>query len=70
LHGGGGTRVAGWETGQPARPSDPAASANSFALPPQQRAAQTAPPTPDSVEQPQPPKKHKGFLERLRGIFK
>jgi penicillin-binding protein 1B len=70
LHGGGGTRVAGWETGQPARASDQTAAANGFGAPPQQRAAQTAPPLPDSTAQPEPPPKRKGFFERLKSIFK
>jgi penicillin-binding protein 1B len=69
LHGGGGTRVAGWETGQPARAADPASSQSFSGAPPQQRAAQNGPPMPDST-QTQPPRKHKGFFERLRGIFK
>jgi len=70
LHGGGGTRVAGWETGQPARPGDQAVPLNPQGAPPQQRAAQTAPPQPDSTAEPVPQPKHKGFLDRLRGIFK
>ncbi len=69
LHGGGGTRVAGWETGQPARTSDQGAPPNALSAP-QQRAAQAPPPAPDSNPQPQQPAKHKGFLDRLRGIFK
>jgi penicillin-binding protein 1B len=69
LHGGGGTRVAGWETGQPARASDQAASASASGALPQQRGAQNAPPLPDSI-QTEPPHKRKGFFERLRGIFK
>jgi len=70
LHGGGGTRVAGWETGQPARASDQGTPASPYGAMPQQRAAQTAPPLPDANSQPQPPPKHKGFFERLRSIFK
>ncbi len=70
LHGGGGTRVAGWETGQPNRASEQVAPAGLFGAAPQQRAAQSTPPLPDSAQQPQPPPKHKGFLERLRSIFK
>jgi penicillin-binding protein 1B len=71
LHGGGGTRVAGWETGQPARPSEPeAAPGPPGSGLPQQRAAQGAPPAPDSAPRPQERPKHKGFFERLRGIFK
>ncbi|MBV9770441.1 MAG: PBP1A family penicillin-binding protein [Bryobacterales bacterium] len=69
LHGGGGTRVAGWETGQPAHALDQAAPGISNGATPQQRAAQTAiPPPPDSASQ--PPPKRKGFFERLQGIFK
>jgi penicillin-binding protein 1B len=71
LHGGGGTRVAGWETGQPARTSDPVASDGPpGAGAPQQRAARSAPPLPDSEPRPQEAPKRKGFFERLRGIFK
>ncbi len=71
LHGGGGTRVAGWETGQPARASDQSAAASASGAPPQQqRAAQNAPLLPDSTPQEQPPPKHKGFLDRLKSIFK
>jgi penicillin-binding protein 1B len=71
LHGGGGTRVAGWETGQPTRATDQAPLLTPTGGPPQQRAAaQTAPPQPDSNAEPQAPPKHKGFLDRLKGIFK
>ena len=70
LHGGGGTRVAGWETGQPARASDQAAPANASGGYQQQRAAQNTPALSDPTAQPQAPAKHKGFFERLRGIFK
>jgi penicillin-binding protein 1B len=74
LHGGGGMRVAGWETGQPARPSDLNAPAVEGAVPLQPRFAQTsqpsAPGSPESASQPQAPPKRKGFFERLRGIFK
>ena len=70
LHGGGGTRVAGWETGQPARAGDQAVPLNPGGAPPQQRAGQTPPPQPDSNAEPLPQPKHKGFFERLRGIFK
>jgi penicillin-binding protein 1B len=69
LHGGGGTRVAGWETGRPAGAGDQNAVASPAGAPPQQRSALNAPPQPDTNSPPQPPK-HKGFLERLRGIFK
>jgi penicillin-binding protein 1B len=72
LHGGGGMRVAGWETGQPARPSDqnPAAVPGAVSLQP--RLAQTSQPAlaPESPSQPQAPPKRKGFFDRLRGIFK
>jgi penicillin-binding protein 1B len=70
LHGGGGTRVASWETGQPTRPSDQAAPAGAPGAAPQQRTAQNAPPLSEPAPQSQAPRKHKGFFERLRGIFK
>jgi penicillin-binding protein 1B len=72
LHGGGGTRVAGWDLGQPARAPDQAAPPVSpTGAPPQQHAAQNTYPLPDAnPEQPPPPPKHKGFLDRLKGIFK
>jgi penicillin-binding protein 1B len=68
LHGGGGMRVAGWDTGQPARPSDQ----NPQAASQQRVASRTAQPPgqPDAPPQPEPQPKHKGFFERLRGIFK
>jgi len=70
LHGGGGMRVAGWETGQP-RTADPNAPAAAVRSGSQQRLAQTGePPAADSPSQPQAPPKRKGFFERLRGIFK
>jgi len=69
LHGGGGTRVASWETGRPAGAGDQNAVASPAGAPPQQRSALNAPAQPDTNSPPQPPK-HKGFLERLRGIFK
>ena len=78
LHGGGGMRVAGWDTGQPAHASDqnPGVAPGAVALQP--RLAQGsqpalppgAPGSPDSASQPPAPPKHKGFFERLRGIFK
>ena len=71
LHGGGGTRVAGWETGQPAHAADQPGAASALGGPPQQRAAApNAVPLPDVNSPPQPPPKHKGFFERLKGIFK
>jgi penicillin-binding protein 1B len=73
LHGGGGMRVAGWETGQPARPSDPNSPAATGAVALQPRLAQASRPgpgSPDSPSQPQAPAKRKGFFDRLRGIFK
>jgi penicillin-binding protein 1B len=74
LHGGGGgTRVAGWETGHPAPAADQTAAANVPGAPPQQRLAPSASALPDlnsSQPQPEPQPKHKGFFERLRGIFK
>ena len=75
LHGGGGMRVAGWETGQPARASDPNLPVAPGAVSLQPRLARTsqpalAPGVPESPSQPQAPPKRKGFFERLRGIFK
>ncbi len=71
LHGGGGMRVAGWETGQP-RTGDPNAPAAAVRSGSQQRLAQTGQPpaSPDAASQPPAQPKHKGFFERLRGIFK
>jgi len=70
LHGGGGMRVAGWETGQPhaADPNAPAAAVRPGA----QRLAQTGEPlaAPDAASPAPAPPKRKGFFERLRGIFK
>jgi penicillin-binding protein 1B len=79
LHGGGGMRVAGWETGQPARPSDqnptnPPGAAGSGVVYLQPRIAQASQPgspaAPETPSQPQAPPKRKGFFDRLRGIFK
>jgi penicillin-binding protein 1B len=80
LHGGGGMRVAGWDTGQPARASDqnpsnpPAAGASTGVVYLQPRVAEASqpPPAPGSPEssQPQAQPKRKGFFDRLRGIFK
>jgi penicillin-binding protein 1B len=73
LHGGGGTRIAGWETGQPGQPAraaDQGTVSSAPGAPPQQRTAQNAPPQPDSNGESQPPPKRKGFFERLKGIFK
>jgi penicillin-binding protein 1B len=73
LHGGGGMRVAGWETGQPAHASEQnPAGAGAGASYQQQRVAQTgqSPAAPESGSQPQAPPKRKGFFERLRGIFR
>ncbi len=72
LHGGGGMRVAGWETGQPAHTSDQNPVAGAGGGSQQQRVARTAQPSgaPESASQPQAPPKRKGFFERLRGIFK
>jgi len=72
LHGGGGMRVAGWETGQPAHVPEQASPSSAYGSL-QQRAAQAPPTAPDSQSgqsQPPAPPKHKGFLERLKGIFK
>jgi penicillin-binding protein 1B len=72
LHGGGGMRVAGWETGQPARSGDQNSPLAGGAAQ-QQRLARTGQPpggVPDSPSQPPPPPKRKGFFERLRGIFR
>jgi len=64
-------RVAGWETGQPARQTDQNVVAGAGAAS-QQRVARTAQPPAlsDSASQPQAQPKRKGFFERLRGIFK
>jgi penicillin-binding protein 1B len=72
LHGGGGTRVAGWETGQPpAKASEPGAPPNPYAAPPQPRGAQNSPlAAPDANPEAQQAAKRKGFLDRLKGIFK
>jgi penicillin-binding protein 1B len=78
LHGGGGMRVAGWDTGQPARSSDqnPAVAPGAVSLQPrlaqgsQPALAPGAPGAPDPASQPPAPPKHKGFFDRLRGIFK
>jgi len=72
LHGGGGTRVAGWQTTKPADATEPAAGPPVVAaLPPQHAAPQNTPPAPDSASpKPAEPRKHKSFFERLRGIFK
>jgi penicillin-binding protein 1B len=72
LHGGGGMRVAGWETGQPARSGDQNSPA-AVGFGQQQPVARTGQPpgiAPESPSQPQPPPKRKGFFERLRGIFR
>ena len=71
LHGGGATQVAGWETSPPSQSSDQAAP--SQALPSgQQRSVSIAPTAnQDQAGRPEePPKKKKGFFERLRGIFR
>ncbi len=72
LHGGGGTRVAGWQTSKPPDATEPTAGPPVVAaLPPQHAAPQNAPPAPDSASpKPPEPRKHKSFFERLRGIFK
>jgi penicillin-binding protein 1B len=79
LHGGGGMRVAGWETGQPvqsglpARASDPSTPTGTGAVALQPRLAQASQPgpgTPENPSQPQAQPKRKGFFDRLRGIFK
>ena len=67
LHGGGIAQVAGWETSQPARTSEPV----NQPVAAQQRTAQnSAPPLPETAPRNQEPPKRKGFFERLRGIFK
>jgi penicillin-binding protein 1B len=73
LHGGGGMRVAGWETGRPERATDqnqPGAGAGVASQ--QSRAARPDEPPglAESGSQPKPRPAHKGFFERLRGIFK
>jgi penicillin-binding protein 1B len=73
LHGGGGIRVAGWETGQPAHPADQPPAAVAPGAPGQPpRIAQTsqAPLIQEPPAQPQPRPARKGFFDRLRGIFK
>ena len=65
LHGGGSTQIAGWDTSTP-RSSEPAATNE---VP--RRVAQAPPPAnADPTPRPQEPPKHKGFFERLRGIFR
>ena len=72
LHGGGGMRVAGWETGQPARAADQNAPGAGPGVASQQSRAgrPQAAPFPDSATTPPERPRHKGFFERLRGIFK
>lgn len=73
LHGGGGgTRVAGWDTAQPANasPSGQAAPPNAAGAPPQSTAQNTPPGTPDPASQQPERPKHKGFFDRLKSIFK
>ena len=70
LHGGGGTRVAGWETGQPARTADQGAPASAPGACRNNGPRRRSPLCPIRHPQPQPPAKRKGFLDRLRGIFK
>lgn len=72
LHGGGITQVAGWQTTQPARAADQSAApaGSSAGAAPPRTAQNGVPSTPDSTARPQEPPKHKGFFERLRGIFK
>jgi penicillin-binding protein 1B len=70
LHGGGATQVASWETTPGTRPSEsvsgvqaaPAARERTFAVSPSAPADST-----DRTND--PPKKKKGFFEKLRGIF-
>lgn len=75
LHGGGGgTRVAGWQTGQPAPVAAQPSPASAYGTL-QQRAATQSPQQPpaspqDPTSQAAQPPKHKGFFERLKGIFK
>jgi penicillin-binding protein 1B len=71
LHGGGGTRVASWETEPSTRTTEPAERAGAAgSAPGQPHAAQNAPPAEQApAAQEQQPKK-KGFFERLRSIFK
>lgn len=70
LHGGGITQVAGWETTQPARAADQTASPGSSATSAPHTAQNSPPSSPEAAAHPQEPPKHKGFFERLRGIFK
>lgn len=70
LHGGGATQVASWDTA-PQRAVEHGSPAGGQSAVPQQRAAQTIPPpVTDTAPRPQEPPKHKGFFERLRGIFR
>ncbi len=74
LHGSGGTRVAGWDTPAPST-ATPAADGNSDSGEKQRsvviakRPKQAAPQPAEPQSQEKPPQK-KGFLERLRGIFR
>jgi penicillin-binding protein 1B len=68
LHGGGGTQIAGWETGQPSRtPTQPVSSGGTAQ---QREAARNAPPSADSPQsQPRPPQR-KGIFGKIRDIFR
>jgi penicillin-binding protein 1B len=69
LHGGGATQVAGWETAP--QSTEQARSAAGDSRPLDQRTAQNRPPAPVEPPAKAPDKpKHKGFFERLRGIFR
>ncbi|HLJ50144.1 MAG TPA: PBP1A family penicillin-binding protein [Bryobacteraceae bacterium] len=78
LHGGGATQVASWDTSQPpAHPASPsvapiAPGQDARLRPARQQTAQATPPAPDTPAPNAAPeqKKHKGFLGRIRDIFR
>jgi len=72
LHGGGGTQVAGWDTTPSTRSGESSGATLAPVASGQQRASAQIPPAPGTDAPPaQPPDKpkHKGFLDRLKGIF-
>ena len=72
LHGGGATQVASWETTPGTRQPESSTTVVQPAPSGQQRSVSMVPsPTPDLPDSrpPDPPKKKKGFFEKLRGIF-
>jgi hypothetical protein len=83
LHGGGRTQVSGWEATPPVTPVAPApagdpgpqprreVAASTPAPPPgERRSVTTIPITPQPVGSQKPPEPRKGFLGRLKDIFK